>query len=90
VGGSACDDHSWEALTADKPWSLHRHPNYIGYAWYRRTLSITPAAGASPNFHILIPVLGDVYQIYWNGVEVGHLGHMPLPGLKCEAKQKAT
>jgi hypothetical protein len=73
----AFDDHSWEQLTADKPWSLQGHPNYIGYAWYRRTLSITPAAGASPNFHVLIPALGDVYQIYWNGVEVGHLGHMP-------------
>jgi hypothetical protein len=73
----AWDDHSWEQLTADKPWSLQGHPNYNGYAWYRRTLSITPAAGASPNFHVLIPALGDVYQVYWNGVEVGHLGHMP-------------
>jgi hypothetical protein len=73
----AWDDHSWEQLTADKPWSLQGHPNYSGYAWYRRTLSITPAAGASPNFHILIPALGDVYQVYWNGVEVGHRGHMP-------------
>jgi Stage II sporulation protein E (SpoIIE) len=75
--GPAWDDHSWEQLTADKPWSLQGHPNYSGYAWYRRTLSITPAAGASPNFHVLIPALGDVYQVYWNGVEVGHLGHMP-------------
>jgi phosphoserine phosphatase RsbU/P len=73
----AWDDHSWEELTADKPWSLQGHPNYTGYAWYRRTLSITPAAGASPNFDVLIPALGDVYQLYWNGVEVGHLGQMP-------------
>ncbi len=73
----AWDDHSWEQLTAGKPWSLQGHPNYTGYAWYRRSLSITPAAGASPDFHILIPPLADVYEVYWNGVEVGHLGHMP-------------
>ena len=73
----AWDDHSWEQLTAGKPWSLQGHPNYTGYAWYRRSLSITPAAGASPDFHILIPPLTDVYEVYWNGVEVGHLGHMP-------------
>jgi Stage II sporulation protein E (SpoIIE) len=73
----AWDDHSWEQISADKPWSQQGHPDYTGYAWYRRTLSITPAAGASPNFDLLIPQLADVYQIYWNGVEVGHLGHMP-------------
>jgi hypothetical protein len=70
------DDHGWEQLTADKPWSLQGHPE-TGYAWYRRTLSLTPAAGASPDFDLLVPELGDVYQIYWNGVEVGHLGDMP-------------
>jgi hypothetical protein len=71
------DDRGWEQLTADQPWSLQGHPNYTGLAWYRRTLSMTPAAGASPDFHLLIPALGDVYQIYWNGVEIGHHGHMP-------------
>jgi hypothetical protein len=73
----AWDDHSWESLTANKPWSLQGHANHSGYAWYRRTLSITPAAGASPNFHILVPALSDIYEVYWNGVEVGHVGHMP-------------
>jgi Stage II sporulation protein E (SpoIIE) len=73
----AFDDHAWEQLSADKPWSRQGHPNSIGYAWYRRTLSITPAAGALPDVHLLIRALGDVYQIYWNGVEVGHFGHMP-------------
>jgi hypothetical protein len=71
------DDHSWERIAVDKPWSLQGHPNYTGFAWYRRTLSITPAAGAPPNFQILIPALRDVYEIYWNGANVGHQGSMP-------------
>jgi diguanylate cyclase len=73
----AFDDLAWEQVTVDKPWSRQGHPTYTGYAWYRRTLSIAPATGASPDFHLLIRGLGDVYEIYWNGVEVGHLGHMP-------------
>jgi hypothetical protein len=71
------DDSHWEQLTADKPWGAQTHPNYTGFAWYRRRVSITPAPGASPDFALLIPALGDVYQIYWNGVEVGHLGSPP-------------
>jgi Stage II sporulation protein E (SpoIIE) len=70
------DDQGWEQLTADKPWSLQGHPD-TRYAWYRRTLSLTPAVGTSPDFDLLVPGLGDVYQLYWNGVEIGHLGSMP-------------
>jgi hypothetical protein len=33
-----------EKLTADKPWSRQGHPDYIGYARYRRTLSIAASA----------------------------------------------
>jgi hypothetical protein len=73
----AYDDSGWEQLTADKPWSLQGHPDATGYGWYRRTLSITPAAGAAPDFSLLIPFISDVYQLYWNGVEVGHRGDMP-------------
>lgn len=73
----AFDDSGWEQLTADKSWGQQGHPSYTGYAWYRRSIRITPAPGASPDFALLIPAIDDVYQIYWNGVEVGHLGSMP-------------
>jgi hypothetical protein len=73
----AFDDQAWEQVTVDKPWSRQGHPNYNGFAWYRRTLSISPATGAPPDVHLLVQNVEDVYQIYWNGVEVGHLGRMP-------------
>jgi hypothetical protein len=71
------DDSGWEQLTADKTWGAQGHPSYHGYAWYRRSVSITPAPGASPDVALLIPAIDGVYQLYWNGVEVGHFGRMP-------------
>jgi hypothetical protein len=71
------DDSHWEQLTAEKPWGAQTHPSYTGFAWYRRTLSITPAPGAGPDFALLIPGIDDAYEIYWNGVKVGQLGTLP-------------
>ena len=71
------DDSDWEQLTADSSWGQQSHPSYSGFAWYRRSIRLTAAPGASPNFVLLIPAIDDAYQIYWNGVEVGHLGTLP-------------
>ena len=73
----AFDDTHWEQLTADKTWGVQGHASYADYAWYRRNLAITPAPGASPDVHLLIPAIDDVYEIYWNGAKVGQLGAMP-------------
>jgi hypothetical protein len=67
----------WEQLTADAPWGTQGHPGYTGYAWYRRQLNVSPAPGASPDVTLLIPAIDDVYEIFWNGVPVGHLGSFP-------------
>jgi hypothetical protein len=70
------DDSQWEQLTADKSWGLQGHPSYTGYAWYRRIIDVAPATGAGADFALLVPAIDDAYEIYWNGVEVGHLGTM--------------
>jgi serine phosphatase RsbU (regulator of sigma subunit) len=67
----------WEQITTDKTWGAQSHPSYVGYAWYRRHLSLTPAPGASPEFYLLIQRVDDVYEVYWNGRIVGHNGVMP-------------
>jgi hypothetical protein len=71
------DDGHWKQLTADQPWGLQGHESYTGYAWYRRHITLSPADGASPNFALLIPAIDDVYEFYWNGLPVGHLGSFP-------------
>ncbi|MGI8436869.1 MAG: hypothetical protein ACR2NX_08185 [Chthoniobacterales bacterium] len=84
------DDSAWETidLTA-KPgshdgdvglpdyvsgWMAHGHPNYSGYAWYRRVVNV-PAGGAS--WDILGPtIVEDGYELYWNGHALGGSGRL--------------
>ena len=71
------DDSHWEQITADKTWGAQSHPSYTGFAWYRRTIRITPAPGADPDVALLIPTIDDAYELYWNGVKVGQYGTLP-------------
>ena len=67
----------WEQLNADAPWGTQGHASYMGYAWYRRHVDVTPADGAPPDFSLFIPAIDDVYEFYWNGRRVGGLGSFP-------------
>ena len=69
--------NGWEQITAEGPWGTQGHANYTGFAWYRRQINITTAPGTPPNVALLIPGIDDVYELYWNGVSVGHLGSFP-------------
>jgi hypothetical protein len=71
------DDFFWRQIDADKPWGLQGFVGYTGFAWYRRHISLSTAPGVSPNVVLLIPAIDDVYEVYWNGVLVGHSGQMP-------------
>jgi hypothetical protein len=67
----------WEQIAADGPWGGQAHPSYTGYAWYRRHIDLTVAPGSSPDVALLIPGIDDVYEFYWNGQPMGHLGSLP-------------
>ena len=71
------DDSHWEQLTADRPWGEQGHLSYTGFAWYRRRIEVTLAPGASPDLALLLPQVDDAYELYWNGLLVGHIGKMP-------------
>src|SRR6187431_575218 len=88
------DDTSWETidLTAAPGshdgdvglpdyvggWMAHGHPDFRGYAWYRRAVAV-PAEPAS--WDILGPTLVENgYEIYWNGQLLGGSGRLgPAP-----------
>jgi hypothetical protein len=59
-------------------WMAHGHPDYHGYAWYRRAVTV-PAGRAS--WDILGPTLVDNgYELYWNGQRLGGSGRLgPTP-----------
>ncbi|HEU5457893.1 MAG TPA: SpoIIE family protein phosphatase [Terracidiphilus sp.] len=73
----AFDDFFWQQLSAEKTWGAQGHDGYTGFAWYRMHVKADPAPGASSDIALLIPAIDDVYQVYWNGQEIGHLGNMP-------------
>src|SRR5215467_7652217 len=88
------DDSGWETIDMTAPpgshdgdvglpdyvggWMAHGHPDYHGYAWYRRTVTV-PAGPAS--WDILGPTLvEDGYEIYWNAQLLGGSGRLgPAP-----------
>jgi hypothetical protein len=90
------DDSRWEALDLSAPassidgdvglpnygggWMVHGHPDYRGYAWYRRTVSV-PAGDRL--WDVLGPgIVDDGYELYWNGVRLGGVGRLgPSPRL---------
>jgi len=92
--GADTDDSDWETidLTAAPGshdgdvglpdyvggWMAHGHPDYHGYAWYRRAVSV-PTDPAS--WDILGPTqVEHAYELYWNGQLLGGSGRLgPTP-----------
>jgi Stage II sporulation protein E (SpoIIE) len=75
------DDSGWTRLNADKALGMKGPDVESGFVWYRRRIAITPAPGASRNVALLLPQsFAGIFQVYWNGVEVGHLGQV-LPSI---------
>jgi hypothetical protein len=71
------DDSAWEKLDANRPWGQQGYANHHGFAWYRRQIALEPAAGEGARYAILLPEVGQAYEVYWNGVLVGRCGSLP-------------
>ena len=67
----------WEQIRADAPWGAQGHPAYEGYGWYRRHLHLTLSQDAAPDVSMLMRLVEDAYEVYWNGALVASYGHMP-------------
>lgn len=73
------DSSSWEQLSADQPWGMQGHAHLTGFAWYRCSVEINGTLGRSQEFSLLVPQIHDSYEVYWNGLLIGHNGKLP-PG----------
>ncbi len=71
------NDSNWEKLSADKPWGAQGHANEDGYGWYRWHLRLAPGEKAPESLAILLPMVEDSYEVYWNGQLVGRYGKLP-------------
>ena len=75
----AFDSSHWEQLSAEQPWGGQKHAYLTGFAWYRCSVTLIPASSTAQEFSLLVPKIHDSYEIYWNGLLVGHNGKLP-PG----------
>lgn len=73
----ATGHEGWEEINADATWGSQSHSNYQGYAWYRRRIEITSAGSEPHDLALMVPAIDDVYELYWNGRPIGHLGTFP-------------
>jgi hypothetical protein len=74
----ALDDSNWEPIGVDETWGQQSHPSYTGFAWYRQRLQIDNSDSAgTKSLAVLIPVVQDAYEIYWNGQKLGTYGRLP-------------
>ena len=65
----------WDMLPVPYDWE-HFYTGYNGYAWYRRTFSLT----SIPTYQELILFLGyidDVDEVFLNGTRIGQTGKFP-------------
>jgi Stage II sporulation protein E (SpoIIE) len=69
--------NGWETIHPDRTWGAQGHYAYSGFAWYRLSLTITPAPGVASNMQLVLPSLQDACEVYWNGKLVGRYGTFP-------------
>ena len=79
------DDSSWTEMDMTPPtsrsgrimplpgWTARGYPGYSGYAWYRLTIDVQ---GSGRQLALKMPGhnLDDAYQVFVNGVQIGHFG----------------
>jgi len=71
------DDSQWDEIAADRPWDQQGHWGYDGFAWYRRSIQFAAGPDVAQDVAVLIPDVGDAYEVYWNGVLIGRDGAFP-------------
>jgi len=75
------DDSGWEQISADRTWGEQGHPGYVGFAWYRRHIAITPhlgtTSGSGAGLEIYLPPVDDAVEVYWDGRQIGNVGAPP-------------
>ncbi|HTV82269.1 MAG TPA: PP2C family protein-serine/threonine phosphatase [Acidobacteriaceae bacterium] len=89
----ATGQNGWTQITTDKPWGRQGFRSLSGYAWYRKHISVSPAAGSDGNFVLQIPLFDSIAQVYRNGRLIASTGRMPphasWPGDGCSCTSLA-
>lgn len=69
------DDRAWRTIHVPGEWEAEVG-EYDGFAWYRREVVLPQGMHGAP-VGIRFGTVGDVFELYWNGVKVAGAGRMP-------------
>ena len=83
------DDAGWTQIAVDQPWGAQGFPAMEGLGWYRKHVVLEPGAAGPRELALLIPLVDDAYEVYWNGKRVGTFGKLPPNPLALNSPQPA-
>jgi diguanylate cyclase (GGDEF)-like protein len=69
------DPGAWKPVTVPGVWESVL-PAYDGTGWYRKEVELSPALTRGP-LGLRFGLVGDAFEVYWNGVLVGSNGRLP-------------
>ncbi len=72
------DDAGWESLSVPGQWHMLGIRG-VETAWYRRSCRISGAWQGTP-LAIMVPVIADAHELYFNGVRIGAVGRITADG----------
>jgi len=70
------NDNNWKTIQAGDEWEDQGYPDYDGYAWYRKPISIPKNANAD-SLYLIFGGVDDEYDLFINGEKIAHFGIKP-------------
>ncbi len=74
--GTGFDDSAWDEILAPSRWEDEGYNDYNGYAWYRRSFSISQVAD-NYSIYLMFGGIDDVDEVFINGKFIGSRGSFP-------------
>ena len=74
----AFDDSRFSRITVPACWENAGYPHLDGYAWYRKTFTVTKSP-AGQTLVLLLGKIDDYDEVFLNGVPVGRTGEIDRP-----------
>lgn len=69
------DDNAWESIVVPSYWESMGHPEYNGFAWYRKSV-VLPKRISESKLILLLGKIDEKDQTYFNGVLIGQTGRI--------------
>jgi alpha-glucosidase (family GH31 glycosyl hydrolase) len=75
------DDSSWRTFQAPKTWEEQGYPEYDGYAWYRKWITVEKDK-STDSVYAVFGGVNNEYDLFVNGTKVSHHGIRPDYGVQ--------